>query len=191
MAVRSFVPLVAAVDSRYYGRVASAPFSLAPGRLADFHTHFTVGWYAQGGAGAPSSAADGASPPPPPLLSRALLEAAAAAEGWDWAAADAAMHAALRELFAAAAARVGPFPAGRALYGCDILFEQAAPSADGAPAPVLQPCLLEVNFCGDLATLLKRVPGGAPAFVDDALGYLFACEDEAGRPPPGGCLRAL
>ena len=174
VAVRAFAPaLVAAVDGRYYGRLAAAPFALDAASLTRFDTHFTVGWYAAeakaGAAGAaPAEAAsdDGALPA---LLSRRQLEAAAAAEGYDWSAADAAMRACLRELFTAAGRTVGAFPAGRALYGCDVLFER-----DDAGA--LQPRLLEVNFCGDLATLLSRVPGGAPGFVDDVMGYLFGAD---------------
>ncbi len=189
MAVRSFAPLVAAVDARYYGRVAAAPFSMAPDALSRFDTHFTVGFYAAEAAAAaatpaaaPASADDDAGALPP-LLGRAALEAAAAAEGWDWAATDAAMRAALASLFAAAGDTIGAFPAGRALYGCDILFE--APDASGYGAT---PRLLEVNFCGDLATLLTRVPGGAPAFVSDVMGYLFT---DGGVLPAGSSLQPL
>jgi hypothetical protein len=75
---------------------------------------------------------------------------------------------------------VGPVPAGRALYGCDVIF--AAPEAGQTG---LQPRLLEVNFCGDLATLLQRVPGGAPGFVRDVFTYLFAGQaDDAGMLQP-------
>ena len=178
VAVRSFYPLEAAVDARYYGRVASAPWRDDAASLDDFATHFTVSWYqsskddAVAAAGAPTASRAAV----PPLLGREALEAAAAAEGYDWAAADVA----LRELFGAAGDRfVGPFPPGRALYGCDVLFERS----DGGAA--LQPRLLEVNFCGDLATLLTRVPGGAPTFVADVFRYLFAGQaDAAGHLQP-------
>lgn len=166
VAVRSFYPLEAAVDARYYGRVASAPWRDDAASLDDFATHFTVSWYKSAG----DAAAD--APASPPLLGRQALEAAAAAEGYDWAAADVALRHALRQLFAAAGDRfVGPFTPGRALYGCDVLFERAQ-AADGRV--VLHPKLLEVNFCGDLATLLTRVPGGAPSFVAEIFRYLFA-----------------
>jgi hypothetical protein len=199
VAVRSFAPLVAAVDARYYGRVAAAPFSMAPDALSRFDTHFTVGFYAAeaAAAAAASSGVDGSRAAAsadedagalPPLLGRAALEAAAAAEGWDWPATDAALRAALASLFAAAGDTIGTFPAGRALYGCDILFEAPHASADGAALLTLQPRLLEVNFCGDLATLLTRVPGGAPEFVSDVMAYLFT---DGGALPAGSSLQPL
>ena len=177
VAVRSFAPVLEArIDARYYGRVARAPWRDDAASLDDYATHFTVSWYQNNDDCAPDAASL------PPLLGRAALEAAAAAEGWDWGAADAALRSALRELFAAAGATaVGPFPAGRALYGCDVIF--AAPEAGQAG---LQPRLLEVNFCGDLATLLQRVPGGAPGFVRDVFTYLFA-----GRADDAGMLQPL
>lgn len=174
VAVRSFAPLLEArIDARYYGRVARAAWRDDATSLDDYATHFTVSWYNNGEECVPDASSL------PPLLGRAALEAAAAAEGWDWGAADAALRSALRELFTAASA-VGPFPAGRALYGCDVIF--AAPEAGQTG---LQPRLLEVNFCGDLATLLQRVPGGAPGFVRDVFTYLFAGQaDDAGMLQP-------
>lgn len=177
VAVRSFAPLLEArIDARYYGRVARAPWRDDATSLDDYATHFTVSWYQNGEDDRVPDASS-----LPPLLGRAALEAAAAAEGWDWGAADAALRSALRELFTAAGATaVGPFPAGRALYGADVIF--AAPEAGQTG---LQPRLLEVNFCGDLATLLQRVPGGAPGFVRDVFTYLFAGQaDDAGMLQP-------
>ena len=180
VAVRSFYPLEAAVDARYYGRVASAPWRDDAASLDDFATHFTVSWYQSAGDAAPDT------PASPPLLGRQALEAAAAAEGYDWAAADVALRAALRQLFAAAGDRfVGPFAPGRALYGGDVLFERAEGGGSDGGGGVLLPKLLEVNFCGDLATLLTRVPGGAPTFVADTFRYLFAGQaDAAGNLQP-------
>ncbi len=210
VAVRAFSPmLIAAVDDRYYGRVAAAPFSMSEDSLSRFDTHFTVSWY-KPASGDEAAAAHEDGEPLPALLSRAQLEAAACEAGWDWGAAEAAMRAALAQLFAAAGrSAIAPFPAARGLYGCDVLFEeeeeeeeqddhahaqQAAPSAERPAAPRrvrLQPRLLEVNFCGDLATLLTRVPGGAPGFVGDVMAYLFANDAPDGAPPPGSALRAL
>jgi hypothetical protein len=211
VAVRAFAPaLRAAVDERYYGRLAAAPFSMDDDSLSRFDTHFTVSWYKRPASDADARGGEAAAPaeeeeePLPTLLSHTQLEAAAAERGWDWHAADSAMRAALAQLFAAAGRMaIPPFPAGRGLYGCDVLFEeaeeeeeedaQAAPSAGEAPAAPpklrkLHPRLLEVNFCGDLATLLTRVPGGAPGFVGDVMAYLFASD---GALPPGGALQAL
>jgi hypothetical protein len=209
VAVRAFSPmLVAAVDDRYYGRVAAAPFSMSEDSLSRFDTHFTVSWYKPASGGGAESAAHEDGEPLPALLSRAQLEAAACEAGWDWGAADAAMRAALAQLFAAAGrSAIAPFPAARGLYGCDVLFEeeeeeeqddhahaqQAVPSAERPTLRRvrLQPRLLEVNFCGDLATLLTRVPGGAPGFVGDVMAYLFANDAPDGTPPPGSALQAL
>lgn len=149
VAVRSFAPLEAAMDARLYARLAQAPFSMAPEALGSPQTHLTVGWYADGGS-------------EPSLLGWEALATASQAQGWDWAATLAATRQALRALFAAAP--VPAFPYGRALYGVDVMF-----SGDG----VLQPNVLEVNYCGDLKTLLRRMPGGAPGFAAEVVRYLF------------------
>jgi len=162
VAVRSFLPLHAAMDVRYYARCASAPFSMDASTLSSFDTHFTVSWY------------DGRTAPPDALLSASQLREAAAAAGWDWAAAEGRLRGALRELLhTAGTAFVGVQPDSRALYGVDVMFTET-----------LQPRILEVNFCGDLATLLHRVPGGAEEFVDDVVAYLLLGEERA-------ALRAL
>ena len=141
-------------------------------------------WYAPapGAPGAPHSR----------LMDRASLEGAARAEGVDWQAqVHRPMLRALRELLAGAGAlRIGGGrPDSRALYGVDILpawRQQEAPPHEalgaagrtGAAARYIQPLVLEVNFQGDLDTLLERVPaaGGAaaPSFVFDVLSYLYA-----------------
>jgi hypothetical protein len=197
VAVRDFAPLDAAVHCGYYGRVAAAPFAgaadvSAPG--LDVAAHFTVSWYGDG--------------PQSTLLDARALAAAAAAEGVDWAAqAHPAIVAALRQLFAGAGEHfVGHWPQSRGLYGVDVLL--AWRDGDGVCSPggdddavvapgarYLQPLVLEVNFSGDLETILERLPTAArtagssdgvdaaaaaaaqpaaPAFVDDMLGYLFA-----------------
>ena len=161
VAVRSFAPLAAALDRRYYARRARRPFSLAPEELADGAVHGTVNWYA--GGDAPPAAAGAL----PELLTRAQLEAAAAAEGIEWAPVHAALARALRELFAAAGDVIGAWPESRALYGVDVTFDA-----------VLTPQLLECNFAGDWATAVHRVPDPAAAsFVEDVLTGLL-CVDE-------------
>lgn len=166
VAVRAFAPLEAAVDARCYGRVAPSPLSGAPLTASD--AHLTVSWY-------------DASAAPSALLNSEQLGEAVAAEGFDWEAALSATRSALRQLFAAAGAGfIGSHPNSRALYGVDVLYELPARddgTDDGTSSSTqLLPQILEVNFGGDLKTLLERVPGGAPGFVNDALMWLVGGE---------------
>ncbi len=144
------------MDRRYYGRLASAPFSMSQSSFASFETHFTVSWYGDAG--------DGASPEG--LLNAQQLRAAVEAEGRDWDATELRVAAVLHDMLQTAGeAYIGHQPDSRALYGVDIMFDSA-----------WQPHVLECNFAGDLQTVLRRVPGGAPAFVNDVAAYLFCGE---------------
>ena len=164
VAVRSFCPLAAAWDTRYYARLAGAPFSMDPAKLTDFATHFTVGWY------------EGYTTD---LLSADGFRSAAAAQGVDWAAAEASISSAISQLLRSAGRTVGAWPDSRAVYGCDFMLEAGS----------LQAQLLEVNFGGDFRTMVERVPDAAGAsFVDDAIAGLVLIDEpwpERWRPIPG------
>jgi hypothetical protein len=218
VAVKDFAPLDAAVHRGYYGRVAPLPYAAAAGDDgaaaassssspngggAEFGRHFTVSWYGDG--------------PQSTLLDTADLVGAAVAEGVDWARdVHPRIVAALGELFAGAGVQaIGHWPASRGLYGVDVLLAwreeqgEAGEGGDGSRCRrVLQPLVLEVNFAGDLQTLLERVPAAAAAaaaaspaatadaaggatdspkqgqghhpFVDEVLTYLFT---DAALPP--------
>jgi hypothetical protein len=188
VAVRGFAPLDAAVHCGYYGRVAASPYAGADaaGVVAEqsrHSSHYTVSWYGDG--------------PQSTLLDTPALEAAAAVVGVDWRAqAHPAILRALGELFAGAGRHfIGHWPYSRGLYGVDVLLawrgggdEPAACAGGGARGEALQPVVLEVNFAGDLQTILERVPAAAalaaaaagaappapsPTFADDVLALLF------------------
>lgn len=165
--VRSFHPLCAYVDvGRIYARLAGAPYSGDPERLANFSEHFTVAFYGAGGDDVSALPAPGA---PLPLMPRAELAATATAEGWSWAEAEGRLLQALYEAFSSAGQHFvgGPWPQCRALYGCDVMFDEG-----------LQPKLLEVNFGPDLTSLHSRLPGGGAAgLAREAASLLFLGEE--------------
>ena len=219
VAVKDFLPLEAAVHCGYYGRVAALPYSsdsrpssdatssASPSskiggdddNYSNFSRHYTVSWYGDG--------------PQSTLLNAPALTAAAEAEGVDW---TNDVHPrivdVLQQLFAGAGRHfIGHWPYSRGLYGVDVLLAWRDGANDGSSTRTLQPLVLEVNFAGDLQTILERVPpphasapepastisdgssnngggGGSGAgnggtFVDQVLTYLFT--DEQPLPPRG------
>jgi hypothetical protein len=158
VAVRRFSPCLEAVmDSRLYGRVAGAAYSAHPDTHGEFDVHFTVSWYNDMLSGAEASASS-----QPLLLPSAELQRLMTSAGGKWPDIQTALIAALRELFTTAGRGfIGSAPDSRALYGVDVMFTQS-----------WQPQILEVNFSGDLATLVQRLPGGSPGFVGDTFAYL-------------------
>jgi hypothetical protein len=60
--------------------------------------------------------------------------------------------------------QIGVWPRSRGLYGVDVMF--TAPSGDEPP----QPQVLEVNFAGDLSSILQQ----DAKFVDTVFAVLFA-----------------
>jgi hypothetical protein len=156
VAVRRFWPCLEAVmDSRLYGRVAGAAYSAHPDTHGEFDVHFTVSWY-NNMSGAEASVSQ------PLLLPSAELQRLMTSAGGKWPDIQATLIAALRELFSTAGrCFIGSAPDSRALYGVDVMFTES-----------WQPQILEVNFSGDLATLVQRLPGGSRGFVGDTIAYL-------------------
>lgn len=155
VAVRQFWPrLDAVLDTRFYGRVASSTYSAHPDTHGARAVHLTVTWYGQ--------QQHTSAPATPLLLPAHDLQRLVAQLAGSWSDVQTSLAAALHELFETAGrCFVGRAQNSRALYGCDIMF-----------TPSWQPQVLEVNFCGDLSTLLHRVPGGCPGFVGDTLSFL-------------------
>ncbi|KAI9002478.1 tubulin-tyrosine ligase family-domain-containing protein [Hyaloraphidium curvatum] len=164
VAVRRFHPLDAAAHMDCYARVAPSPYSRTD--LADVGANFTVSTYRGG--------------PPSGMVGAAGLRRGLEALGADRDAVLADVREALGELFAGAGREfIGHWPASRGLYGVDVLLAWRE-GADGARRAV--PRVLEVNFSGDLESILERLPRALAAqeeqvppqvFVDEALGYLF------------------
>ena len=201
VAVRSFVPLVAAYHTLYYARTAAAPYDQDGNHLDDFAAHYSVGFYEGVASGV--------------LTRGALAEAAWAEAGVNWdCEVEPALAEALQELFTAAAAYIGgPWPQSRALYGVDVLLHwnddgtagqlPSVPTAHsgcgtrdravltGTENRRLQPLILEVNFAGDITSLVARLPDDGSVgclsdqrtFVSDVMEMLFADRDTSANSP--------
>ena len=143
LAVRAFAPLEAATWHETYIRVANRPYDTSPQALGDFQTSFT------------SMRQRGFSEED---VSEMTLASDLASQGLDWGAAMQRVRTMLRSLMAAASPHIGAFSRGRALYGIDVMFDEA-----------LNPKLLEVTFCPGV----ERPMSSDPGFLNKLFGHLI------------------
>ena len=149
--VLSFAPFKAYVQRNIYARLAPKKFAAAD-NLHDLAAHVTICLYDPD----PVIAAQ------QDMLTPLQLQAELASAGHSWGKIEASIHAAIGELFRAASPIIGEWPRSRAVYGVDVMLDAAG-----------SPYILEVNFCPDFGSPLRRVHEGYPHFIDNLLSVLF------------------
>jgi hypothetical protein len=90
--------------------------------------------------------------------SKAAVELA----GHSWSSAHANIRESLAALFRSATSTIGSWPHCRAVHAVDLMIDTS-----------LQTKVLEVNFCPDFTSPLKRVSAGYPNFINDIFSAMF------------------